>query len=75
MNMKFQISILNIGKLLKNIDYKKRQYRNRIKFKYFFKNETEKFIKAKRIKSLQKNEIKVTEDEIQKLNLNFNLIL
>jgi len=24
MNMKFQISILNIGKLLKNIDYKKR---------------------------------------------------
>ena len=31
-------------------------------------------LKQKELKSLQKNEIKVTEDEIQKLNLNFNLI-
>jgi len=31
-------------------------------------------LKQKELKSLQKNEIKVTQDEIQKLNINFNLI-
>ena len=30
--------------------------------------------KLKEVKSMQKNEIKITQDEIQKLNINFNLI-
>ena len=54
MNMNFEIQILNMGKLSKKIDYKKRQYKNRIKFKYFFKNEKEKFIETKRTKIIAK---------------------